>query len=352
MLADFRIEGYRCFRDLKLENLRRINLIAGKNSVGKSAVLEAVSIYEKRSLRGIREMLEVRGDFAVVKGYWTSGLVAPMFFGSDPETRFAEFALSGAQRLRANLGAQVQRQPGRWEIVGETALNRGAYIGPELPVLSFRIDDDDDSLRFIVLDGSVPLPADSKTLALGRKCIYVKSSMRHIDAMSRNLEQLAATPLEDEVVRTLRWILPDIVGIRTRLIGNQRAIVYERRSGLTSAPLQRLGDGAVKLTALALAMANCANGVCLIDEIENGIHHELFDQLWEAISRFAEELNVQVFATTHSKDCIEAFERSYRNPKFDAAFYRLERNGDDIGAVRLDHESFFAVVEGTPYEVR
>ncbi|MBM3753759.1 MAG: hypothetical protein FJW38_07240 [Acidobacteria bacterium] len=352
MLADFRIEGYRCFRDLKLENLRRINLIAGKNSVGKSAVLEAVSIYEKRSLAGIREMLAARGDYSVEMHYWTSELVAPMFYGSDPDTRFAEYALSSSQRLRVNLGAQVQRQPGRWEIVGETALNRGAYIGPELPVLNFRIDDDDDSLRFIVLDGSVPLPANSKTLARGRKCIYVRTAPRNMDTLCRYLEKIAGTPLEDEVIRILRWVQPDIDRVRTRSVGQTRVIVYDRRGGATSQPLKRLGDGAVKLMSFALSIANCEDGVCLVDEIENGIHHELFDQLWEAIARFAEELNVQVFATTHSKDCIEAFERSYRNPKFDAAFYRLERNGADIGAVRLDHESFFAVVEGTPYEVR
>jgi len=42
MYQSFRIKNFRGFRDLTLDSLERINLIAGKNNVGKTALLEAI----------------------------------------------------------------------------------------------------------------------------------------------------------------------------------------------------------------------------------------------------------------------------------------------------------------------
>src|SRR2546423_161740 len=42
MLDSLSIKNFRLFRDLKVESLSRVNLIAGKNNTGKTALLEAV----------------------------------------------------------------------------------------------------------------------------------------------------------------------------------------------------------------------------------------------------------------------------------------------------------------------
>ena len=41
MLKNIEIVKYKCFENFKLENLSRINIITGKNNVGKTALLEA-----------------------------------------------------------------------------------------------------------------------------------------------------------------------------------------------------------------------------------------------------------------------------------------------------------------------
>ncbi len=45
MYKSFHIKNFRCFRELKMENLERVNLIAGENNVGKTALLEALYIH-------------------------------------------------------------------------------------------------------------------------------------------------------------------------------------------------------------------------------------------------------------------------------------------------------------------
>ena len=72
-------------------------------------------------------------------------------------------------------------------------------------------------------------------------------------------------------------------------------------------PLRSLGDGAVRLFGVALALANSQGGFLLIDEAENGIHHTIQRDFWRMVLLTAQANNVQVFATTHSWDCVVGF---------------------------------------------
>lgn len=69
------------------------------------------------------------------------------------------------------------------------------------------------------------------------------------------------------------------------------------------------------------------NGYLFIDEMDNGIHYSLSDELWKNILRLSKKLNVQVFATTHSKECIESFNRAQQvlDDK-DSFYFEMARN--------------------------
>lgn len=45
MYKSFKVKNFRCFEDLELENIQRVNLIAGLNNVGKTALLEALFLH-------------------------------------------------------------------------------------------------------------------------------------------------------------------------------------------------------------------------------------------------------------------------------------------------------------------
>ena len=60
---DFNIENFWGFKKLSLEKLGRVNLIVGKNSVGKSSVLQAFRIYASGSdARVLWELVSVRTE--------------------------------------------------------------------------------------------------------------------------------------------------------------------------------------------------------------------------------------------------------------------------------------------------
>src|SRR5207245_792380 len=64
----------------------------------------------------------------------------------------------------------------------------------------------------------------------------------------------------------------------------------------------------VKAAGIARALINAMDGFLLIEEAENGLHYSIQPDVWRLIFRVASRMNVQVLATTHSWDCIEAFQ--------------------------------------------
>jgi AAA15 family ATPase/GTPase len=65
-----------------------------------------------------------------------------------------------------------------------------------------------------------------------------------------------------------------------------------------------MGDGMWRMFVLAVAITQCKDGTLLVDEIDTGLHYSVMAQMWKLIFDAAKEFNVQVFATTHSYDCV------------------------------------------------
>ena len=66
MLESFRVQNYRLFKDLKIKKLGQVNLIAGKNNTGKTALLEAIAISESEenfTNEIISAFMASRGEF-------------------------------------------------------------------------------------------------------------------------------------------------------------------------------------------------------------------------------------------------------------------------------------------------
>ena len=99
-------------------------------------------------------------------------------------------------------------------------------------------------------------------------------------------------------------------------------------------PMGSLGDGICRLLSMALAFHEARNGVILVDEIENGLHHSKLKGLWQHVFRLAHAFDVQVFATTHSYECIVAANNALTETESsDLHLHRLFRKRDQFRAV-------------------
>src|SRR6266571_6788405 len=78
ILNSLEVRNFRAFRDLKIERLGRVNLLVGKNNIGKTSLLEAIQLYASRASTPtfiweiMRARHEVKQPFVNVKDMLTA----------------------------------------------------------------------------------------------------------------------------------------------------------------------------------------------------------------------------------------------------------------------------------------
>lgn len=108
--------------------------------------------------------------------------------------------------------------------------------------------------------------------------------------------------------------------------------------------LTSYGEGLQRIFFISLIFASAANGIVLIDEFENAIHTELIARFSGFIHTLAQTFNVQVFLTSHSKECIDAFVRDVQHPD-DFAFHALVQTDTGVVAREFGGAKFQRLLE-------
>jgi AAA15 family ATPase/GTPase len=324
LLDSLEIKGYRCFEHLTIEKLGRVNLIVGKNNVGKTTLLEALWIYVNNGdIRFLSKIVRDRGEGVIdEKKDRNYGLQSGRYF-SIYRHLFYNRPITSAPRqpIKFSIGA-VNRNT---ELV-TTLASQGSspIINSERRGLSSLIKFNNYFVRTSKLEG-----------------LELVESWRNIELRIS----------EDFVIHALKIIAPELISVRLTEypeIDSPKIPIARVKEATEPVSLSSLGEGMNRLFALSLALANCSKGVLLIDEIESGLHYSILPDVWKLIFRTAKELNVQVFATTHSKDCVEAFAAAAAESPEDGMLIRLERHGEKIVAKTIEEER---LIEAVNYEV-
>ena len=109
-------------------------------------------------------------------------------------------------------------------------------------------------------------------------------------------------------------------------IVSELQLKLRNREGLVK--LTSLGEGINRYIAILCAIWASKDGYLFIDEIENGIHYTNYKKLWQIIFEASKMANCQIFATSHSRECIEAFsEANTDNEGVYLEFYRNQKTG-------------------------
>lgn len=350
MLDSLLIRNFRLFRELKIEGLRRVNLFVGKNNTGKTALLEAVQVYGGNAKPSVLKKL-VRGRHELA--------------GSDDELRalrhlFRDHEFPDPSDRGVELGT-VSGGSGRIHL-------RTARHGPELGgLLHLAVEEENETKysfepfgvrenvsdsvmrRFVVHTAlaSVSEPEPRITIQ------FVPTDRLSLATIASLWDRTSLTPMEEEVLKGLQLLEPGIRDIAfVDNVQDERIPMTRLVDSETPIPLHGMGDGVSRLFQLLLALVNAKDGVLLIDEFENGLHWEIQPKIWDVVFRLAEDLNVQVFATTHSRDCVAAFDQSWERYTDKGAFFRLERREDDeVRVVAYPQQTLSDAVD-TGVEVR
>ncbi|MCY4555767.1 MAG: AAA family ATPase [Chloroflexi bacterium] len=330
MYTSFSIENFRLFDQLTVEPLARVNLIAGQNNAGKTALLEAIWLHSGQNTPDLAQRINI----------WR-GLPA-----SEPGELFSELFRDYQTDLPIQLAASHDggSTAGVLNIVRRRIADRTTTLAPGVSAAGENrrspsdnmsdhevlFDYEDDSgqtfasrawVELTSLPFDLPVPPGMQfdgNVPTVRAERGISSSDRKSSVFMQSLGRIAPPELAarfgraeiagyiSDVEGVMRLIEPRLRRLTAVPSADGPALIYGDVGAGRIIPIALMGSGFSRLLELTLAFAEVSNGSIMVDEIENGLHHSVLTDVWQAVNRLSHTFNVQVFATTHSYECIVA----------------------------------------------
>jgi hypothetical protein len=350
MMRELTIENYRCFEKLHVKDLAQVNLIVGKNNVGKTSFLEAVYLYVSKGW-----------PIAWLETLSARDLTNENFFRIEDSDLKNNYFINGLFHIPATVPLSIFSIKSNLDFELTTCLTQVKDKNPfqfrlNIPpafLLSTVIDKTDSGIDREIL---FPVQADYSTSSLGIRHASITIHQPEDSAAPsyfievrglefsqlRNLwDLISLTPEEDDVEKAMQILEPQLERIGFSNSQSSLSGIKIRLKGKPDpVPLSSLGDGMRRLLGIAMGLAASKSGYLIIDEIDMGLHYGVQESMWRLVLETAKRLNVQVFATTHSWDCIAAFQAALAEMEDQSIgkLIRLDARGDQLRAIEYDAE--------------
>jgi hypothetical protein len=314
MAKSIEIKNFRGFRAAELSDCRRINVVVGPNGSGKTALLEAIFFaagasaemsLRARQWRGF-ESTQASGTGAQID----ESLWGDLFFNFDNDAKLS-IALGGTrdherllkirflpqQETLVPLGHRrsTESDTPTLETFVHTAGVSFEWIGPFKRKIVSVARVEDGKIRF---SNMVDAPIPGSFFAANHP-YSVLETVNRFSGLSKKME-------EGEAVAAFKEQFPIVESLSLELSGGAPMIFATIASQTQKIPLNILSAGMTKLSAILFAIPTLKNGILLIDEIENGFYYDRMPAIWAALRSFSERYDVQLFASTHSLECLRA----------------------------------------------
>lgn len=361
MIRGAHIARYRGIRELAADGFGRVNLVIGKNDSGKTTFLEALRLAENAedAARHLLREQRLRKGRSVkisdLERFWKS-----MFFDLDAKAGCSISVVrddSARKTLEVRQGhtpdAVIYDATGAESRAEDDAYEPGALSRPVEWALDLTLTSYTGAVtqqQMLATQTRLQLPAAG---ASASGSTWISSSTGIGEHEIRDVSILKQRGEDGTLVELLRDVDDRLSGIELLAPGGDKAELFVRlKNGTPLLPVEVMGEGFQRCLELGVAAVVHEWPTVFIDEIENGMHHLVLEPLWRWIARISRRRNLQVFATTHSEECIHAACRAFRELDDDGLrVIRLDRMERET-RVSLYDQALIAVAERTGTEIR
>lgn len=347
-LTYFKVENFKKFDSLEVNDIGQFNLIVGDNNVGKTCFLEALLVDE--------DGLQLVSNFHMAlrkRGIYFEPIKTPHVINNKVVFEYEYPQGNYFLELQQNKSIQINYN-------FDTLLEKNVKLSiVPISVWGDRQLDEFSDLKTAFINHIVTINEkpfnvynyDENILNFPLICFNDTPLEKEANSIYENLK----TKREKQIlIDVLKVINPNIVDIELRENFNDLKSVflisYEDQNDFF--PLNYMGDGFKRIFYIVLKMISLKGKRIMIDEIEIGIHHSKILEFWKNIIQVCRELDVQLFATTHSQECIDAFSQASKDAnEKDIRLIRLQENKDkSIKAICYKEDYIEYMVESSTEE--
>jgi len=358
MYKNLEIENFRSIKHLSIEDLGRINVLLGKNNSSKTTVLETLFL-----------LFGATNPALIVKAHEFRNF----FFNEASDLRFIFRDLDFKNKIKIKLLSEDKNDFREVTILPSSDSSDTKTKRVEVDVKNIAYDSTrkEDEINELMINGTVK-KRNSKKKETKSLLIFNKTDNSfnftpspeysdHINAvflppkiplstnLAKELEHLIINKQHDDLISMLQTVDPKITGIS---FGTNQ-IIYVDVGINQLVPINLSGDGIRRYLSLLLALYNSKGGIVLIDEIENGLHFSTLIHLWDDLIRLSQELDVQLFITTHNIDTLCSLKLALEkenNKDFQQQVraYTLKNIKGEHKSYKYDFESFEHAID---YEI-
>jgi AAA15 family ATPase/GTPase len=376
-LSSLRIERFRQIKQLTIPEIGHVNLIVGGNNSGKSTLLDALRFFAAKAdpevlLAMLSEHGEFEHDFSEDEISWRS--LSHLFFDRKFPDQDQENIYVGNQDKNDYVSLEhIYLVEEFVELPDEEGSGKSRRLTKRLKnsensFLDSTLDDLVEAIEITVLESKkikgkdlsprvVRMPLErffggyknirimklQQEFSTGQSYSFVPSRFRSAHELVEVWDSVVLTPYEQLALDALRIIDPDVVDLAfvkngqqrrrpselRRYEAEERIAVIKVKNKERRIPLLSMGDGMSRVLQLMLSASQAQDGMLLIDEIENGLHYSVQEKVWGMLFKLAEDNNIQIFATTHSEDCVKTFAKvSTERQNVKGCLIRLGRSPD------------------------
>ncbi len=348
LIKKIAIHQFRGFKKTKLSELRRVNLIGGSNNIGKTVLLEALllncaptaqNVSLLKRLRGFdtehnKEFPEYTWDNFFFNQQKQEPITIVCTYDDDREITLSIHCDESKEEFESSLEEGGLISVSNFETTLKSTLHFHYLIdGKNYPV-------------FALISHSKGITGNTYAFEINKitQVSYMPPAYQRSNAsLAKEYGKAEKRNQADLVLKALQIMDSSIEEIKTSVVGGIHLEVKRQKGHFM--PLSLFGDAMKKVANIVLNLINNNSAVLLIDEIENGIHHTVQEAFWVFLFKLATEFEVQIFATSHSAEMIQAFDKVCLMSAHNSAYFELRRNprtGNIVGTIHepdvLDYE--------------
>jgi hypothetical protein len=359
MIESIEISNFRCFKALKLGDLKRVTVITGANASGKSALLEALlcgargnaeTLLATSQLRGIQvgpQPLPIPGLSAAMTPQEFPALWDHLFNSTeqDGERVIAtelSIGYSDSNKRKYSFHLAYGREAKKSEpsplAIGSPPLVITRTITPLRGVAA-------RTTSTVTMSNQGQLLGTNQLNNFGPSALIISSSLTYSESDNvRWFSRMRESGKTNELVSFIKSTFPFISNLEVLALAGSPGIYANLKSGGVRR-LQFVSSGINKIVTILLAGANARGGLILIDEIENGIFYEKYEITWSILYNFAKLFDFQIFVTSHSAECLEKLVPAIGDNVDDFSLVRTEREGEICVARHISGASMKAALK-------